>query len=88
MIHGDLTTDNLILRKGMVVFVDFGLGFFSKKTEDRATDLLSLKKTFHATHFSLKGGFEAVLAGYKKTAPNAEQVIKTIAEIEARTRYS
>lgn len=88
IIHGDLTTDNLILQKNKIFFVDFGLGFFSKKTEDRATDLLSLKKTFQATHFALKGGFGAVLAGYKKTAPNAEQVEKTIAEIEARTRYS
>lgn len=88
IIHGDLSTGNIIQKKNSLVFVDFGLGFFSKKTEDQAADLLSLKKTFLATHFSLKKGFEAILAGYKNTFPKALQAIKQIDKIEARTRYS
>src|SRR3989338_4330956 len=39
IIHGDLTTSNFILKNGKVYFIDFGLGFFSNKTEDKAVDL-------------------------------------------------
>lgn len=88
IIHGDLTTGNMILNNGEIAFVDFGLGFVSGKTEDRASDLLSLKKTFLSTHFSLKGGFEKILLGYKKNFSGSGTVIGKISEIEARTRYS
>ena len=46
IIHGDLTMDNIIVRDGLPVFIDFGLGFYSNKLEDKATDLLNLKKAF------------------------------------------
>ncbi|MBU0635873.1 Kae1-associated serine/threonine protein kinase, partial [Candidatus Micrarchaeota archaeon] len=40
IIHGDLTTSNIIVSGKELVFVDFGLGFFSNKIEDRAVDLV------------------------------------------------
>ncbi len=84
IIHGDLTTSNLIVTpKKQICFVDFGLGFFSKRTEDIATDLIVFKKTFNATHSSLKNGWEKVMAGYK---PNKELLTK-MAAIEKRARY-
>src|SRR3989344_4979866 len=41
IIHGDLTTSNMILKNknNEVYFVDFGLSFFSQKVEDKAVDL-------------------------------------------------
>jgi Kae1-associated kinase Bud32 len=83
IIHGDLTTSNIIYSKGNLVFIDFGLGYFSKKLEDRATDLIVFKKTFNATHSSIKNGWKLVMQGYK---PNAEMVSK-MNEIEKRARY-
>ena len=38
IIHGDLTTSNMIYNKE-VYFIDFGLSFFSEKIEDKAVDL-------------------------------------------------
>ncbi|MEK7243912.1 MAG: KEOPS complex kinase/ATPase Bud32, partial [Thermodesulfobacteriota bacterium] len=35
IIHGDLTTSNMIVRE-KVYFIDFGLGFVSSKVEDKA----------------------------------------------------
>ena len=39
IIHGDLTTSNMILKEGQIYFIDFGLGFHSARVEDKATDL-------------------------------------------------
>jgi Kae1-associated kinase Bud32 len=97
IIHGDLTTSNIIFlgkskgkelserikKKGALFFVDFGLGFYSSKVEDKATDLVVFKKTFNATHSSIKGGFAKVLKGYN---PDEEMKIRMEA-IEKRARY-
>ena len=34
IIHGDLTTSNMIFKDG-IYFIDFGLSFFSEKNEDK-----------------------------------------------------
>src|SRR3989344_2443552 len=36
IIHGDLTTSNMIFSKNRLYFIDFGLGFISKRNEDKA----------------------------------------------------
>ena len=83
IVHGDLTTSNVIYSDGELVFVDFGLGFFSKKAEDLATDLIVFKKTFNATHSSLKGGWEMVMKGYRPE----KAIVEKMAAIEKRARY-
>lgn len=97
IIHGDLTTSNIIVAdtansqelkdrvksKGLLFFVDFGLGFFSKKLEDRAVDLVVFKKTFNATHSGVKNGWNLVMRGY---APSKE-LSQRMDAIEKRARY-
>ena len=51
IIHGDLTTSNMILQKEKIYFIDFGLGYISKKIEDKAVDLYLLKQALEAKHF-------------------------------------
>ncbi len=53
IVHGDLTTSNILLHKNSLVFLDFGLGSISSKIEDFAVDLLAFKKTFAATHYKI-----------------------------------
>ena len=55
VVHGDLTTSNLVLREKKggeleVVVIDFGLGSVSSSEEDMAVDLYVLERAFASTH--------------------------------------
>ena len=91
IIHGDLTTSNMILNsEGKIFFVDFGLGEKSKELEARGVDLHLMKRTLQSTHFRFaKECFSAVFEGYSKVlgAETAKNVLDKIREIERRGRY-
>jgi TP53 regulating kinase and related kinases len=87
IIHGDLTTSNMMLSKGKVYFIDFGLSFFSSRIEDMAVDLHVLKETLKGKHNEIaEKCFDATINGYKKSKNSAE-VIKRMEIVEARGRY-
>lgn len=86
IIHGDLTTSNMILANE-IKFIDFGLSFFSNKEEDKAVDLHLLRQALESKHFDIwEKCFEAALKGYKTTNPNAELVLNRLEKVEARGR--
>lgn len=88
LVHGDLTTSNLIFHNNKIFFIDFGLGFQSTRAEDFATDLSVLKEALKSTHFKdLNSLWEQILLGYRKTFPEAEKVFKALENIELRGRY-
>jgi len=91
VIHGDLTTSNMILTPhGKVVFVDFGLSERSTELEARGVDLHLMKRALQSTHYKYaKDSFEAVTEGYSEiTGDNeAKNVMGKIREIEKRGRY-
>jgi TP53 regulating kinase-like protein len=91
IIHGDLTTSNMILTpSGKVFFVDFGLGEQSDELEVKGVDLHLMKRALQSTHYKYAYDcFHAVLKGYAETVGKdvAENVIEKIAEIEKRGRY-
>jgi Kae1-associated kinase Bud32 len=90
IIHGDLTTSNLILHTGdgddRIYFIDFGLGYFEKNVEAQGVDVHVLFQTFVSTHGD-PGLEEAFSRGYRRTFPDADQVLTRVREIEARGRY-
>jgi TP53 regulating kinase-like protein len=91
LIHGDLTTSNMILTDdGRVVFLDFGLGEKTDALESRGVDLHLMKRAFQSTHFRIaETCFAAILEGYAEVLGKilANGVIKKIQEIELRGRY-
>ncbi|RZN48991.1 Kae1-associated serine/threonine protein kinase [archaeon] len=88
IVHGDLTTSNLILRDGDVVFIDFGLGEFSPDVEPQAVDLHLFKQALMSTHYEMTNSYwERFLEGYKTTMPASDEIIERIADIEQRGRY-
>ncbi|MEM5766258.1 MAG: KEOPS complex kinase/ATPase Bud32 [Candidatus Aenigmatarchaeota archaeon] len=88
IIHGDLTTSNMILKDDQIYFIDFGLGFFSKRIEDQGIDLNLLFEALKSTHFKILDiCWGNIVKGYKQEYKYAEQVLKKVKEIEARARY-
>jgi TP53 regulating kinase-like protein len=91
LIHGDLTTSNMILNpESKIYFVDFGLGEKNGETEARGVDLHLMKRALQSTHFQFwEECFKAVLSGYSSVlgAEQAEKVYEKIKEIEKRGRY-
>lgn len=87
IIHGDLTSSNLILKTSKVYFIDFGLSFSSDKIEDKACDIHLIKQALEARHFKFYTKlFEAFLEGYK-TTKNSQAVLKQLEKVELRGRY-
>lgn len=87
IIHGDLTTSNMILNKE-IYFIDFGLSFFSHKIEDKAVDLHLLKQALESKHYKIwEKCFRAALEGYKKEGKDSSDVLKRLEKVEKRGRY-
>ena len=86
IIHGDLTTSNMILKSNKLYLIDFGLGFHSHKIEDKAVDLHLLKQALEAKHFTIADKcFKIILKNYKPE--QHKLIIERIPVIESRGRY-
>ncbi len=89
IIHGDLTTSNMLLKEGKLYFIDFGLGKISKKIEDKAVDLSLLYEALRSTHFKiLETCWGEIKKGYREENSNSEEVFEQLKKIEKRGRYS
>ncbi|MEG3224570.1 MAG: Kae1-associated kinase Bud32 [Methanobacteriales archaeon Met13] len=87
IIHGDLTTSNLILQNNRIVVLDFGLGKISDLVEEQGVDLLVFKKALGGIHHDISAEcFQAILEGYKKYS-DYPTVVDKVREIEGRGRY-
>ena len=85
IIHGDLTTSNMIFTD-KVNFIDFGLSYFSDKIEDKAVDLHLLRQALESKHYKIwEPCFKAALEGYEKSI-NAKETIKRLDKVEQRGR--
>jgi TP53 regulating kinase-like protein len=88
IIHGDLTTSNMILTPpNQLYFIDFGLGFESNRIEDKAVDLHLIREALEAKHHKdFKKCFKAVIEGYK-VSKNHSSVLQRFKLVESRGRY-
>jgi Kae1-associated kinase Bud32 len=88
IIHGDLTTSNMILKDGEIHMIDFGLGKVSEKVEDQATDLFLLHEALLSTHFGIAERlWKKIINTYAQKYSNAREVMARLERIELRRRY-
>ncbi len=89
IIHGDLTTSNIIVGHDKIIyFIDFGLAFIESSVETKGVDVHVFFQSLRGTHESHDRLKESFITGYKRSFPNAAaQVLKRVAEIERRGRY-
>lgn len=92
VVHGDLTTSNMLLRQGSedakpeLVLIDFGLSFTSALPEDKGVDLYVLEKAFLSTHPNTEQLFQRLLKSYTHASKKAPAVIKKLDEVRLRGR--
>ena len=90
IMHGDLTTSNIILREedGVCVLIDFGLAQVNSEIEQRGVDIHVLYQTLESTAPDYADALKAAFAsGYQETFSGAADVIAREHEIELRGRY-
>ncbi|KAG0303635.1 TP53 regulating kinase [Dissophora globulifera] len=88
VIHGDLTTSNLLMREtsGAVVLIDFGLSYVSQLIEDKAVDLYVLERAFVSTHPNTEVMFAQILEAYGESSKASKQILKKLEDVRLRGR--
>ncbi|XP_056324758.1 EKC/KEOPS complex subunit TP53RK [Danio aesculapii] len=92
VIHGDLTTSNMLLTSGEqqqdfnLVLIDFGLSYISALPEDKGVDLYVLEKAFLSTHPKTEALFQRLLKSYSNASKKSTAVIKKLDEVRMRGR--
>ena len=93
IIHGDLTTSNMLLEgdpKDLSLFlIDFGLSSFEASAEDKGVDLYVLERAFLSSHPNSEDVFDCILSNYKdhmKDKNSCKEVISKLEEVRLRGR--
>ncbi len=89
IVHGDMTTSNFIVNDRPVL-LDFGLSYYSERTEDMAVDVRLIKEVFASAHIATRGAFSSFVKGYESVAgkKRTEKILANVKEIEQRGRYA
>ncbi len=90
LIHGDLTTSNMILvgknKSQKLFFIDFGLSFNSQKVEDKAVDIHLFKQALESKHYKVADkAYKEFLKFY--TPKNKKEILERLAVVDQRGRY-
>jgi bifunctional N6-L-threonylcarbamoyladenine synthase / protein kinase Bud32 len=80
--HGDFTPANVMVDDKDIYLIDFGLSEMSSSMENKALDLLLMKRSISRSQFDI------FLKSYKNSCKDGTIVINRLEEIEKRGRYN
>ncbi|KAI3438592.1 hypothetical protein D9Q98_001016 [Chlorella vulgaris] len=89
LVHGDLTTSNMMRRQADqdLVLIDFGLSYNSIIPEDKAVDLYVLERAFSSAHAEAGAAmFERTLEAYRRASKQWSATLNRFAEVRMRGR--
>ncbi|GFO30982.1 Ekc/keops complex subunit bud32 [Plakobranchus ocellatus] len=93
IIHGDLTTSNMLLEGDpselSLFLIDFGLSSFEASAEDKGVDLYVLERAFLSSHPNSQELFDCILAAYTDQTQDknaCKEVISKLDEVRLRGR--
>ncbi|EKX41448.1 hypothetical protein GUITHDRAFT_158207 [Guillardia theta CCMP2712] len=85
VIHGDLTTSNIILSEDNTLwFIDFGLSYVSSMPEDKAVDLYVMQRALESTH-TQQDLTDIILKGYK-SSKKQQATLNKLTDVRMRGR--
>lgn len=89
IMHGDLTTSNLILSKNDEIYIiDFGLSIISERAEEKAVDIELLYRVLESTHTKIsKQFFKIFTETYIKEYNDGNEVLRNFEIIRKMGRY-
>ncbi|MDK6028334.1 Kae1-associated kinase Bud32 [Ignisphaera sp. 4213-co] len=91
IVHGDLTTSNVIISKDSAVhIIDFGLAVITKRIEDKAIDVHIFFRSIESAHKKFENIMKnCFINGYKDAVNEnfANKIINTVKNIRLRGRY-
>ncbi|MBR9692930.1 Kae1-associated serine/threonine protein kinase [Candidatus Woesearchaeota archaeon] len=86
IIHGDLTTSNMIVNGSELSFIDFGLSFTSTDAEHKAVDIHLFKQALESKHYGVyEQAYKEFLKGYNE-GERATNVLDRLKVVERRGR--
>lgn len=87
IIHGDLTTSNMLVKGDRIYLIDFGLSFWDEMLESRGVDVHVFYQTLISSHKDHEKLMAAFAEGYRSSFKGADEVLERVKEIEYRGRY-
>ena len=69
IVHGDLTTSNILVNGSEIWFIDFGLAEKTGEVETKGVDLHVFTEAFESTHSALMDLLDDFYEGYREGNP-------------------
>jgi len=87
LVHGDLTTSNMIQKNKTTYIIDFGLADYDVHVEARGVDLHILFQSIEATH-DPDDSIKKIKQGYRDSFPDHKEVFSRLKDIKKRGKYT
>ena len=87
LVHGDLTTSNMLIEGDRIALIDFGLAEITKEKERMASDLRVLKEGWRSAHYRDEDLVERIFSTYSESWDGGFDVLRMLEKAEGRRRY-